>query len=351
MPTDIEFHLPFPAPRADSDQHDRAARRGVDWAREFGLLEPTEKALRYFLGLRFADVATGFAPDARGADLDVMTDLITWTAVCDDFFDGRAGDDPDLAARTVAALTEVTRGGRPTTPATALPAALRPLAAATADLWNRSAAPMSEHWRARAGHGWRRFLRSFLAEAETRRQGRVPGLTAYLALRRETMAMYVYLDGVERADRFELPARLLADRYLRRMAELQIDILAHCNDVHSVEHEEARGDTHNLVLVLERRRGGPRAEVIREIQQRVRLLSEEFLAGAAGLDAHGTRLGCTPTERADLRRYIAAMARQLRVTYDWSLATVRYAAGPGRDLRPVYLSPAHPPAGPLPART
>ncbi|MER5353624.1 terpene synthase family protein [Kitasatospora sp. NPDC002551] len=276
-----------------------------------------------------------------------MTDLITWTAVCDDFFDGAAGDDPDLAGRAVAALAEVTRGGRPATAPAALPAALRPLRAATADLWSRSAAPMSEPWRARAGHGWRRFLRSFLAEAEARGQGRIPGLADYLALRRETMAMYVYLDAVERADRFELPARLLADRYLRRMAELQIDILAHCNDVHSVEHEEARGDTHNLVLVLEHRRGSPRAEVIREIQQRVRLLSEEFLAGAAGLDAHGARLGCTAAERADLRRYVAAMARQLRVTYDWSLATVRYTAGRDRDLRPVYLSPADP----LPART
>ncbi|MFD4373697.1 hypothetical protein [Streptomyces sp. NPDC058486] len=331
MPIDVDFHLPFPAVEVRPEAHERARRRGVAWATAQGLIPPTEAATGYFLAMRLADVAAGFAPEADGADLDVMTDLITWTAVCDDFFDGPAGDDPEFAAAAVTALTTDT--GPMTTP----PAGVEALARATADLWARMREPMSPAWRARAGHNWGRFLRSFLAEADARRAGTVPGLAGYLALRRETMAMYVYLDAVERAGRYEVPGRVLADPAVRELAELQIDIIAHCNDVHSIEHEEARGDTHNLVLVLAHGTRRPRAEVIEEIRHRVDGLVTRFLHTAATVPALCDRLSCDPTERAATVRHLTALTRQLRVTYDWSLATRRYAEPSASGRRPDYL--------------
>ncbi|MFD8013147.1 hypothetical protein [Streptomyces sp. NPDC058955] len=334
MPTDVDFHLPFPAVGVRPEAVERARRRGVAWATAQGLIPPTPAATGYFLAMRLADVATGFAPEADGTDLDVMTDLITWTAVCDDFFDGPAGDDPEFAAATVAALTSVTAAGGPV----AAPAGVEALTAATVDLWARMREPMSPEWRARAGHGWGRFLRSFLAEADARRAGTVPDLAGYLALRRETMAMYVYLDAVERAGRYEVPERVLADPAVRRLAELQIDIIAHCNDVHSIEHEEARGDTHNLVLVLEHETRRPRDEVVEEVRHRVDVLVTRFRHTAATLPELCDRLSCDPAERTATLRHLTALTRQLRVTYDWSLATTRYTRRSGSGRRPDYLS-------------
>ncbi|MFJ5709192.1 hypothetical protein [Streptomyces sp. NPDC093105] len=334
MPTDVDFLLPFPAVAVRPGAVGRARRRGVAWATAQGLIPPTRAAGEYFLAMRLADVATGFAPEADGTDLDVMTDLITWTAVCDDFFDGPAGDDPEFAAAAVAALTSVTTATGPT----AAPAGAEALAGATADLWARMRAPMSPAWRTRAGHGWGRFLRSFLAEAAARRAGTVPDLAGYLALRRETMAMYVYLDAAERAGRYEVPERVLADPAVRRLAELQIDIIAHCNDVHSIEHEEARGDTHNLVLVLEHETRRPRAEVIEEVRRRVDGLVARFRHTAGTVPAVCDRLACDPAERTAALRHLTALTRQMRVTYDWSLATTRYTPRSGSGRRPDYLS-------------
>ncbi|MFD4314951.1 hypothetical protein [Streptomyces sp. NPDC058548] len=333
MPIDVDFPLPFAAGRPLPQRVERARRRGVDWSTEHRLIRPTDASIGYFLDMRLADVATGFCPEADGPDLDVMTDVITWTAVCDDFFDGPAGDDPGSAEAAVLALSSLTGPDGPA----AVPHGVEALAGATADLWARMRAPMSPAWQARAARNWRRFLRSFLAEADARRDRTVPDLAGYLALRRETMAMYVYLDAAERTGRYEVPERVLTDRALLRLSTLQIDILAHCNDVHSLEHEEARGDTHNLVLVLEQEGGRSRGEVIEEIRDRVGRLVVRFRRGADGIPALCDRLSCDPAERAATYRHLTALTRQLRVTYDWSLATTRYAQHATSGRRPEYL--------------
>ncbi|MFJ9774033.1 hypothetical protein ACIRVF_22805 [Kitasatospora sp. NPDC101157] len=343
MPTRVDFHLPFQAPVTRPSEVERARLRTVDWAREHGLLKPTDESVRYFLSMRLADVATGFSPDARGADLDVMTDLITWTAVCDDFFDGPVGDDP---ARAMAAVTELARVTTGAAGATAAHPG-NPLVSATADLWARMAEPMSDRWRLRAGRNWRRFLLSFLAEADARRARRIPTVTEYFRLRQETMAMYVYLDAAERSDHREVPEAVLSSEAVRELLALEIEILACCNDVHSVEHEEARGDTHNLVLVLERREGLSRDDAIERIRGWVHERSERFLAVRAGLPRLWAALGLTPAERAAAEAHVTTMTHQMRVTYDWSRATARYTApapvtAAAEATRPPYLAFAQP---------
>ncbi|WP_327250050.1 terpene synthase family protein [Streptomyces sp. NBC_01320] len=158
-----------------------------------------------------------------------MTDVITRTAVCDDFFDSPAGDDPSFATAAVSALTSVSDTDREH----AAPAGTESLPTATADLWARMREPMSPQWRAWAGHGWGRFLRSFLAEADARHATPLPGIPAF------------------------------------------------CD-----------------------------------------------------------RLSCDPSERESAERYVAAMTYQTRVTYDWSLATVRNAIQATSGRRPEYLVPS-----------
>jgi hypothetical protein len=339
MPTFIDFHLPFPAPSTQESEVERARLRGVTWAREQGLLGPSDKAVGYFLGMRLADVATGFSPDARGADLDVMTDLITWTAVCDDFFDGPVGDDPDRAAAAVSELARITTGAAPSGPRHPD----NPLVAATEDLWARMVGPMSGNWRARAARNWRRFLSSFLAEAAARHAGRIPTVSEYFTLRQETMAMYVYLDAVERSNRREVPERVLSSAAIQELLRLEIEILACCNDIHSVEHEEARGDTHNLVLVLETRENLTRDDAFERIRSWVHDRSERFHRIRADLPGLYASLGLTPAERTAAEAHVTAMMHQIRVTYDWSRATARYVApaaesDPAGAARPQYMA-------------
>ncbi|MFG2873458.1 hypothetical protein ACGFYU_00240 [Streptomyces sp. NPDC048337] len=287
MPTDVDFPFPFTAPRPVPVAVEQARRRGVDWAVRHRLLQPTDAAIGRFTARRLADLAAGFCPKAGGTDLDVMTDVVTWAALCGDLFDGPAGDDPAFAGDVVRALLSTTApyGEAGAAARVPVPAGAEGLVTATADLWERLRAPMTERWRERAGHNWARFLYS-------------------LTLRQEGMAMYLYLDAAERTGRYEVPERVLADPTARRLAELETDV---------------------LVLALEAGSGGHRAQVIDEIRHRVGGLAEEFRRLAAGLPALCDRLSCDPYERLSTERHLRAMTRQMRVTFDWSLATRRDA--------------------------
>ncbi|MFD7003201.1 hypothetical protein ACFWA5_44880 [Streptomyces mirabilis] len=341
MPTDVDLPLPFTAPQLVPAALEQARRRSVRWATVHGLLQPSEAAIDSFLTMGLAEVSAGFSPKAGGPDLDVMTDVVTWTAVCDDFFDGAEKDDPAVTAAAVSALASVTgsvTGSDGIRALRAAPADVEALAGATADLWTRMRALMSPQWRARAGHNWRCFLHSFLVEANARRAGTVPVLADYLVLRRETTAMYVYLDAAERTGRYEVPERVLADPVLRRLGLLQTDTIVHCGDVHSVEHAEALGDTHNLVFVLERGTGRPRTEVIGEIRGRIRVLAGEFQHTVDAIPALYDRLACNPVERVSTERHIRAMTRQLRVTYDWSFNTRGFTAPDPSRRRPDHVA-------------
>lgn len=109
MPTDVDFPLPFTAPRPVPGAVEQARRRGVDWAVGHGLLlQPADAVLEGSSAVRLAHVAAGFCPEAGGADLDVMTDVLTWTAACEAFFRGPARDAPVFAGDVVRALLSTT---------------------------------------------------------------------------------------------------------------------------------------------------------------------------------------------------------------------------------------------------
>lgn len=97
-------------------------------------------------------------------------------------------------------------------------------------------------------------------EPRDRARGEVPTFDAYLAQRRKSGIVYPMIGMTEAAYGFEVSRRAYGTHPLPRMIEGAVDVVNSTNDVYSLEKEVSRGDVHNLVLVLERERGGPRAE-------------------------------------------------------------------------------------------
>jgi hypothetical protein len=340
VPQDVDFALPFAA-RANPAA-DRARAHHLAWVRAHGLIRD-EAALRRYAAWRLTDLAAYAYPDAAEDDLCLATDAVCLGFPLDDLFDGPLGRRPRQAARLATELAAI-----PYRPPGAAPRVDLPLTRAYADVWRRSAEGMSDAWRQRAAASYARFFRAYVREARNRALGVVPDEASYLALRREAVGTGPCFDLIERAGRFELPARAHGSRELALLTRCAGEIVFLCNDVHSLEREEAQGDPHNLVLIRRRRSGATRAAALAHVRALIAARARLFTALTARVAAAG------PGGRDPAARYAAGLADWIAANQRWGTTTVRYAGGePGRgvaaDRHLSRLAPGAPAAATGPA--
>lgn len=314
MPRGIDLHIPFP--RRISHDVDRARTRHLHWPRSYGLLDG-KGAVRRHAGARYADLAARFYPDAAGDDLDLGVDLMSWFFLFDDLFDGPEGENPTRARALVEGVAQVLR--RPAT--TSEP----PVVRAFSDLWQRSCDGMSPRWRRRAAAHWRTYLSGYVAEALHRQQDLMPTVEEHLLLRRETIGVYPTVDLAERIGRFEVPAHVYADDVPKAIRHIAAEVDTIHNDLCSVEKEEARGEIHNLLLILEKRRRCTRAEAVEEMCRMIRSRTERFLVLEAELPALCDSSRLTEAQRVSVRRFADSLRAVMRGDYDWAEQSGRYA--------------------------
>ncbi|MFJ8473391.1 cytochrome P450 [Kitasatospora sp. NPDC094011] len=267
--TAIAVAPPQPRPPAELRA---AADRHADWAVHHGLLAPTELpgyrayALHELIGHAF--------PRVRGAELDLLVDMLGWFTVLDDHFDGPPGRRPTEAHALVDPLiSTLADGPRPTAPDGRLLTAWR-------ELWDRQSESASPAWRARAAHEWRACLATFPAEAEHRARGTVPalglGLAETMRLRRHGSCLYPFMNILERVHGADAPAALHAEPALHRLRANTADAATLINDLYSLEREERQSAAaFNTVLTLQRARGCTRGRAVSAVRARVAHLRRE----------------------------------------------------------------------------
>ncbi|MFE2598784.1 pentalenene synthase [Streptomyces sp. NPDC059396] len=321
-PGRIEFDIPFP-PRMNPHLA-RANTHLISWLTDFDLLRSPE-ATEHFLSWRPAELPARWYPDAMADDLEFATDLLGWLMLLDDQFDGDVGHRPDAVTRILAPLTGVfdRRQGDCHAPPPGSSSAARN---ALADLWAREQTGMSTAWKERAARNWRDYLMSFVSEADNRRKGHVPDTAEYLALRNRTGIMYVLLDAAERTGRYEVPPPIYHSGPFQEMYGLTVLVAGIVNDLLGLEKEEARGDPHNLVLVLQHQWSCPRPQALARAVGMIREWTDRFLRLEARIPGVCDRLGIAPADRTDGYRLIADMRAAMRASYDWCAVSNRYSA-------------------------
>ncbi|RKN45936.1 terpene synthase family protein [Streptomyces hoynatensis] len=317
MPQNLSFHLPFPA--GTNPEADRARERHLDWVARLGLVEGAEALLRY-RDSRLTDLVAYAYPDAAGEDLDLVTDAVCLGFPLDDEFDGPLGRQPRHAALLSAELAAI-----PYREPGARPRLDTPLTRAYTDVWRRSAAGMSAAWRARAAANYARFFRSYVQETHNRSQGVTLDEDSYVALRRQAVGTAPCFDLIERAGHFEVPPRAYCSREVQALTRCAGDVVFLCNDVHSVEREEAQGDPHNLVLIRQRALGCDRAEALRQVAAEIRSRVRLFVSLTAALPARHAEWRLDARGRTDLARYLAGLGTWMTANQRWGVATARYA--------------------------
>jgi germacradienol/geosmin synthase len=323
-----EFYMPYTA-RINVNL-DRSRQHCVDWAREMGMLESLpgvpglglwdEEKLASF---DFAVCAARLDPDASGPELDLSSTWLTWGTYGDDYFPAVFGDVHDMGGAKVfnARLSAFMPLDCATTPPP-----VNAVETGLADLWIRTASPMSIDQRRQFRQGIEDMTASWLWELANHIQHRLPDPVDYVEMRRKTFGsdFMMSLARITRAG--EIPSEIFSTRAMRGLENSAADYACLTNDIFSYQKEiEFEGELNNGVLVVQKFLGIGRKQAVLVVNNLMtsRLLQFEHiiatelpvLAGDFSLDADA---------RKALHAYVVGLQDWVAGILDWHRLTRRY---------------------------
>ncbi|MGI5352011.1 terpene synthase family protein [Streptomyces sp. CA-250714] len=248
-----DFEMPFE--HRLSPHLGGARERLVDWAHTMGLLDPQpdvpgsrvwdEELIRdYDLPL----CAAGLHPDATADELDLASAWLAWGTWGDDYYPARFGRTRDLAG-----AKECTRrlshfmpvDGEPPPP----PAS--PFERSLADLWVRTAGPMSPAKRRRFRTAIETMAESWLWELDNQAQNRIPDPVDYVEMRRRTFGSDLTMSLCRLTQPDTIPEEIYRSGPMKSLENAAADYACLLNDVFSYQKEiEFEGELHNGLLVV-----------------------------------------------------------------------------------------------------
>ncbi|MET9110175.1 terpene synthase family protein [Streptomyces zhihengii] len=243
-----DLELPFPL--SLSPHLDDARARSVEWAARTGLLNDIWDEAR-LTGFDFALCAAGLDPDATREELALSAQWLTWGTYGDDWYPIAYGRRRDLAGARAA--TERLKACMPVDdPAAGAAGAVTPLERGLADLWARTAGPMTAPARETLRQAVAVMLESWLWELHNTAQHRVPDPVDYIEMRRLTFGSDLTMSLARLRQGDALPPGVRGSGPLRSLELAAMDVGWLVNDLFSYQKEiEYEGEIHNAVLVVE----------------------------------------------------------------------------------------------------
>ncbi|KAI0828590.1 terpenoid synthase [Trametes gibbosa] len=134
------------------------------------------------------------------------------------------------------------------------PHAFRPSSAVgrlTQSFWSRLSARASPGARRRFVETFELFFRAVAQQARDRESGNIPDLESYIAMRRDTSGCKPCWALIEYANDLDLPDWVMQHPCVRGLEEAANDLVTWSNDIFSYNVEQANGDTHNMIVVVQ----------------------------------------------------------------------------------------------------
>ncbi|WP_433710265.1 terpene synthase family protein [Nocardia sp. CA-084685] len=263
---------------------DKARSLRTEW---LGPLTTTEE--ERLRGVDCARVACQIFPDADPDDLVILTIVGEWSFLLDD----RIGfDEYDSLEALQSDISRFDRILETAQVETAVPGLETTLAKCLQRMYPRQS------------HSWRRrirlnFLDCILAmgiELENRREGYVPGRQEYISMRRNTVAMYLFLDIVEFMLRIELSDMLYDSGEMCDFRESWVDIAAWVNDMASYHKEDAAGEV-NLIHVVRAEKNLSLEAAFDEVADMIESRVSDFIEAERSLKGSAVYRNSTASER------------------------------------------------------
>ncbi|HEX4832935.1 MAG TPA: hypothetical protein VH478_17780 [Trebonia sp.] len=295
---------------------DAVRGRDMAWAKATGLVSSPADERRY-RSWDLALLVAGWLPDAPADGLDVAANAFNWCTVYDDLHAGDKSTDVRHARTLQRPLLDYLATGT-------LAASPSPLLLALHDIVTRERqrAPREAH--PRITHDWSLFIAAFLEETGNRKAGQPLAFTEYRALRRRSGAVNLMLDLIEIAGGYHTTPRARSVPVFQELLDSANDAICFINDLYSHVKEEAAGDPHNLVFVVQNERRCPRAQAIERAAEITLDACDDVLLRQSRLRAACRQAGLSPREAASAQRFAFELAYPISSMASWQRQSARY---------------------------
>ncbi|MFC5721653.1 germacradienol/geosmin synthase [Streptomyces gamaensis] len=344
-----EFPMPY---RVRLNPHLERARCGnAAFGHRAGLLAPDPAVpgsglwdAERIADFDFALCSAGLDPDGDADALQLSADWLAWGTYGDDYFTTVLDRLPPHAAQS---LVRRLRAFMPLD-AGPVPPAEHALEHGLAELWGRTAGPMTPRDRVELREGVEVMLDAWLWELANRRQNRVPEPVDYLEMRRRTFGTDLTNKLFRLRQGNAVPQEVYRAEPVVALENAAADYASLANDLFSFQKEiQYEGEMHNAVLVVQNFFNCGREEAraivgdllasrVREFQHIVAAQLPVFRE-VAGLDADA---------RAALEGYVASLQNWMAGILKWHQECRRYTE---EDLRRHHAAPRRPVRYGLPA--
>lgn len=285
---------------AINPQVKEAANHTDAWVASFNL--HSGAAYRQYQEDNFAWLTARFYPKAELEQLKIANDFIVLLFALNDLLDDQQVQLPTFIERFIA----VTRNS-----AVPLSKAEAPVLAAWADLWPRIEQISSPTWTARFTKHLAELLQAALDKSGSE-TAQLTTVARYMEERLYLAGTHISTDIIPIIEGISLPDEVLQHPVLKELEQLSHKLLCWSNDLFSFSKEQAQGDKHNLVSLLQ--------------LERQLTLDEALLCAAA---IHNTDMrrfvtlstqlpGFDETTDQAVARYVEALRRHIRGNVDWS---------------------------------
>ncbi|MER5639027.1 germacradienol/geosmin synthase [Kitasatospora sp. NPDC002227] len=303
----------------------------ADWCERMGYFAPvpgvagpglwSERSMR---GFDLPLCAAGIDPDATAEELDLASDWLAWGTYADDYYPAVFGRTLNYAAAK--ACTERLSQLMPVEPESPTITPAGPLELSLADLWARTAGPLTPAGRARFRAAVDAMTASWLWELANQHLNRIPDPVDYIEMRRSTFGSDLTIGLAQLRAARAVPDEVFALRPVQALEKAASDYGCLVNDLFSYQKEiQYEGELHNAVLVVQNFFDCGRAEardiVVDLLESRLREF--EHLVGVS-LPAMYQDFDLPQETRQAVDRHAAELQDWMAAVLNWHQQVRRY---------------------------
>jgi germacradienol/geosmin synthase len=305
---------------------DNARRTSHEWGRAMGFTGEGVWTDRQMIGFDFALCAAGIDPDATQDELDLSSEWLLWGTYADDLFPKLFFRNQDRAAPR--AFVERARAFMPMDCVT-MPVPQNAHERGLADLWLRTALPMSEEQRVRYRHGLDVMLDSWVWEADQHQHNRIPDPVDYIEMRRCTFGAEMTMNLARFGAGGLIPDEFFATSQVRGLEDSAADQGAFVNDLFSYQKEiEFEGELLNMVLVVKNFLDCSKEQAVCVVNDLMTARVEQFIRTRDHeIPALCEEFGFTAAQRKAVDAYVGGLEDWMAAVLHWHQKTVRYGEG------------------------